>query len=325
MSARGRTHRFAPTEDGIFIMLHSVTVSVPATLTNLGAGFDSLGLAVSVFNRMTAEVCSRGLEIEVAGEGKGTLPENRSNLAVRVMEKVFKRARKHPQGLRIRMDNQIPVGRGMGSSSACIVASLLAVSELTQAKLSREEILEMALDVEGHPDNILPAVVGGFTVAAMNQGKLVYARHDLTRSLHAVLVVPENQILTRRARRVLPKKVPFADAVFNLSRSALTVSALTQGRLDLLKVSMQDRLHQPYRRKLFPLLTRILEILERSGGKGFSVSGSGPTAVTFVEGSREAHRVAAIVRRDLRKYRIRSAVWIAGCANEGARVVARKK
>ncbi len=297
-----------------------VSVSVPATVTNLGSGFDALGLALSIHNRFTAEESKSGLKIDVFGEGQERLARNRTNFVYQVMEKVFRRARKFPRGLTLRLENDIPIGKGLGSSASCVVGGLVLANALVKPKLSQQELLDLAVKIEGHPDNILPAFVGGFTIAVLENGKLTFARHELNRGLRAVIVVPDGQILTAKARRVLPKTVPFKDAVFNLSRSALTVSALTAPDLNLLDVSMQDRLHEKYRRKLFPSISRYLEVMKNAGGKGSSVSGSGPTVITFAEENRTAERIAAKIRSELRRLRLKGNVLVASISSYGAKI-----
>ncbi len=301
-------------------MLTRISVSVPATATNLGSGFDALGLALAIHNRFTAEESKNGLKIEIFGEGEDRLPRNRTNFVYQVMEKVFRRARKFPRGLTLRLENNIPIGKGLGSSASCVVGGLTLANALVKAKLSQQELLDLAVKIEGHPDNILPAFVGGFTVAVLENGRLTFARHELNHRFRAVIIVPDGQILTHTARRVLPKTVPFKDAVFNLSRAALTVSALTVPDLNLLDVSMQDRLHEKYRRKLFPSISRYLEVVKNAGGKGSSVSGSGPTVITFAEENRTAERIAAKIRSELRRLRLKGNVLVAPISRHGANI-----
>jgi len=301
-------------------VLTRISVSVPATATNLGSGFDALGLALAIHNRFTAEESKNGLKIEIFGEGEDRLPRNRTNFVYQVMEKVFRRARKFPRGLTLRLENNIPIGKGLGSSASCVVGGLTLANALVKAKLSQQELLDLAVKIEGHPDNILPAFVGGFTVAVLENGRLTFARHELNHRFRAVIIVPDGQILTHTARRVLPKTVPFKDAVFNLSRAALTVSALTVPDLNLLDVSMQDRLHEKYRRKLFPSISRYLEVVKNAGGKGSSVSGSGPTVITFAEENRTAERIAAKIRSELRRLRLKGNVLVAPISRHGANI-----
>jgi len=302
-------------------MKPAISVSVPATLTNLGAGFDSLGLAIRVFNRITGSPLKKGLNIVVAGEGEGVVPRNRRNLTYRAMELVFRRLRRRPKGLALHFDNNIPIEKGFGSSAASIVGGMVLANALMKGKLKNDELLRMAVSLEGHPDNVLPAMLGGFTVAATDKKELHYARRTLDRSLHVVVVVPDGVVPTQKARRVLPKKVPFQDAVFNLSRAALTVSALTNGDLGLLKIGMQDRLHESYRRRLFPKISKIVDMLSRLGAIGCAVTGSGPSVVTFVKGQPAAHHFAGRCRAELRRVHLKAAVWVAASSSEGAKIV----
>ncbi|MBI4430424.1 MAG: homoserine kinase [Candidatus Omnitrophica bacterium] len=301
--------------------MRSISVSVPATVTNLGSGFDSLGLALSIRNRFSVSLGGRGLSIRIAGEGENELPRNKSNLVYRAMNAVFRRAgRSTPRGLDLRLENNIPIGKGLGSSASCVVGGLALANELVKAKISERDLIRMAVEFEGHLDNILPAFVGGFTVAVLDGKEIYYARHVLNRSIHAVLMVPDGKVLTAKARQVLPKKVSFQDAVYNLSRAALSVSALTQENLPLLSVSMQDRLHEKYRRSLFPKISDFVRIAGNAGGFGCSVSGSGPAVITFANGSGSAERIAAKIRFDLRKRRLKAGVVVASITSEGKRI-----
>jgi homoserine kinase len=191
---------------------------------------------------------------------------------------------------------QIPVARGMGSSAAAIVGGLVAANALVEQMthrpgLSREQLLEMAVAIEGHPDNVTPAMVGGFTVSCMDeQHRPLHVRFDPPRGLQAVIVMPEVPISgkkTERSRGVLPTEVTLKDAVYNLNRTALLVAALAQGRTDLLRVATQDRLHQPYRASLVPGLRGVFQAALEAGAKGVALSGAGPSVIAFVEGNAE--------------------------------------
>ena len=300
--------------------MKSLTVAVPATITNLGAGFDSLGLAVNLFNRFTAEPAPRGLEIDLDGEGSSFLPRNRQNLVYRSMDFLFRKAGRRPQGLYLRFENNIPVGKGLGSSASCVVGGLYLANALLNWRFKEEALLKFAIDLEGHPDNVLPALIGGFTVLALDGGEAAFSKNVLPRWFHAVLLLPEGEIRTKRARQVLPRSVPFKDAVFNLSRSALTVAALLNQDMRLLRVGLQDRLHESYRRRLFPKLTRYDQLFRRVAPNGVAVSGSGPTLVSFVEGEREAHRLAGTLSGMLRRRKLKGGVLVVRGVSNGARV-----
>lgn len=274
-----------------------VRVSVPATSANLGPGFDTLGVALELRN--VIEMDESGVDdvvIEVEGAGAGALENPGQNMVYQAARQVFERLGYEPNGLLIRERVAIPVARGMGSSAAAIVGGLVAANALVaqmtgRPGLDRDELLRMAVAIEGHPDNVTPAMVGGFTVSCMDQERgPMHLRFDPPRSLRAVVVMPEVQIKgkkTEQSRGVLPAEVTMKDAVYNLNRTALLVAALAQGRTDLLAVAMQDRLHQPYRAALVPGLRSVFEAARAAGALGVALSGAGPSVIAFVAESAE--------------------------------------
>ncbi len=266
-----------------------VRVCVPATSANLGSGFDTLGLALSLYNEVELEERQGGLEIIVEGEGAAELEAQGSqNLVVRASQAAFQAIGRRPAGLRVRCLNRIPLGRGLGSSSAAAVAGVAAGARLMGERLPPEEVLRLALPFEGHPDNIAPCVLGGFTVAATAGGRVHCLRVPLTRPLRAVAVIPDVRLATADARRALPEKVPLADAVFNVNRAALLVAALTQGRFDLLREAVSDRLHQPYRAPLLPGMMEVMEAGYAAGALACFLSGAGSTVLALAEAGGEA-------------------------------------
>lgn len=278
-----------------------VKVSVPATSANLGPGFDTLGVALDLRNIIEMdETGILDVVIETNGHGEALeRPEN--NMVYLAAVKVFERLGYQPHGLLIREEIGIPVARGLGSSAAAIVGGLVAGNALVQqmtgrAGLSREQLLEMAVAIEGHPDNVTPAMVGGFTVCCMDEVRgPLHVRFDPPRRLQAVVVMPEVPFTgkkTEKSRGVLPTEVSLKDAVYNLNRTALLVAALAQGRVDLLSVATQDRLHQPYRASLVPGLRAVFQAALDAGALGVALSGAGPSVLAFVEGNAEPVSVA---------------------------------
>jgi homoserine kinase len=255
-----------------------VSVRTPATSANLGPGFDALGLALTLYDEVTAEVVPDGdTTVEVVGEGAGVLPTGEDHLVVQAMRAAFEHLGGQPAALKLRCVNRIPQARGLGSSSAAIVSGV----KLAQAIFGRsdsEQALEIAGALEGHPDNVAPCILGGFTIAWLDAGHRAKAatlrpHPDVT----PVVFVPPTQGFTAAARAALPKEVPHADAAFNAGRSALLVHALTSDPSRLLEAT-EDRLHQDYRAPGMPETAQLVQHL-RERGIAAVVSGAGPTVL----------------------------------------------
>lgn len=257
-----------------------VTVRTPATSANLGPGFDALGLALGHFDEVVVTDAESGLVVEVEGEGAAEVPRDERHLVVRSMRRVFDEVGTSPAGLRLRCTNRIPHGRGMGSSSSAIVAGLLAADALTGSTLGQERLLAIASEIEGHPDNVAPCLLGGFTIAWQEPVGARAVRLAPHRDLVAVVLVPADPVATERARGLLPAVVPHADAAFNAGRSALLVEALTR-QPALLLVATEDRLHQDYRSPAMPQSHALVQRL-RADGVAATVSGAGPTVLALV-------------------------------------------
>ena len=262
-----------------------VVVDVPASSANLGAGFDTLALALDLRNRVEVEVVEGpGLELVVEGEGAGVLSVGRDNHVVVALETGLRWALGEvPPGLgfHIRMENAIPVARGLGSSASAVVAGLVAANALTGDRLDQRRLLTLAIEIEGHPDNVAAVLLGGFVVVAMVEGRPETVRFDAPRDLRTVLFVPDLQMATTDMRAALPREVPHRDAVFNLGRVALAVAGLASGRYDVLGAGTEDRLHQPYRARVYPALPRLIAAARAAGAIGACLSGSGATVLAF--------------------------------------------
>lgn len=282
-----------------------VRVSVPASVANLGPGFDALGLALDLFNVVEAEPAPEGLQVEMVGEARG-LPAG-ENLVLRAMERAFALAGRALPPLRLRLTNRIPVGCGMGSSAAAIVAGVVVANALLGDPWPPERLLDLACDLEGHPDNVAPALWGGLVVSCRSGDGVRWIRLEAPSELQAVLVIPEMVLPTREARRVLPESVPFGDAVFNVGRAALLVAALAGRRYDLLGEAMRDRLHQPYRSRLVPGMEDALEAAGAAGALGAALSGAGPALLAFAVG--DARPIARAVQEALARHGVGSA-WL---------------
>ena len=259
-----------------------VTVTVPATSANLGPGFDCLGLALDLRDRLVAEVTDDGLVVEVAGEGAGEVPLDDSHLVVRSMRAAFEAMEVTPPGVRLRCRNVIPHSRGLGSSSAAIVAGIVLARELARGSgvpLPDEAALELANRLEGHPDNVAPALLGGFVVCGQDAGGAWARRSPVDPAVSAVVFVPPTGVRTEVARALLPDVLSHADAVANTGRAALLVAALA-GAPDLLLRATEDFVHQRYREPAMPESLALVARL-RDRGVAAVVSGAGPTVLAF--------------------------------------------
>jgi homoserine kinase len=264
-----------------------VKVRVPATTANLGPGFDCLGLALDLWNEVEAEVSGSGVAVEICGEGEARLPHDQNNLLARAALHFYKAYHlPAPKGLKIRCQNQIPLGSGMGSSAAATLSGLMAANALAGSPASREDILRLATEIEGHPDNAAAALWGGLVVVITQNGKPLIYRYDLP-DIQVVIVLPQINLPTKVARAALPKQVKISDAVFNIGRSVLVVDALRSGNLALLGEVMEDKLHQPYRLKLIPGSEAAMQAA-LSRGAAVAISGAGPSLIAYTQGQAEA-------------------------------------
>ncbi|MBI2371054.1 MAG: homoserine kinase [Deltaproteobacteria bacterium] len=296
-----------------------VSVRVPASTTNLGPGFDVLGMALGLYNSVTLEVTDGGLLIEVEGQGAEALPRDETNIVYGAAREAFDRIGFDPGGLRITLVNQIPLASGLGSSAAARVGGLVAANRLAGRKLTAQTLLDCALALEGHPDNAVPALVGGVTVACLVGGQVTYLRLPAPKALKAVVLVPEYRVLTAEARRVLPDKVPMADAVFNISRASMLVAALLSRRWELLREAMKDRLHQPYRKTLVPHMDEVFEAAYDAGARGVAMSGAGPSIVAFATEKTEA--IGEAMKSCLARHGVGGQSLVLGIDEEGTREI----
>ncbi|GAB6098647.1 homoserine kinase [Halanaerocella petrolearia] len=252
---------------------------MPATTANLGPGFDTLGLALDLYNQLEIKEIEEGLQIEVTGYGQEKLPTDESNLVYQAMDKVFKQVNYQPTGIYLKLVNKIPLARGLGSSAAAIVGGVVAANKLVGEKLSTAELLNLATELEGHPDNVAPALLGGVVVSNLQDGDVMYEKIDAPK-IQAVVCIPNYQVSTVESREVLPDSVKFEDAIFNVSHTALLITGLLNRDYELVGKALEDRLHQPYRQEIIPGFKEIVtEVGEEA--LGVVLSGSGPTIVAL--------------------------------------------
>jgi homoserine kinase len=264
-----------------------ICVRVPATTANLGPGFDCLALALDLWNTATFAVVNGETTIEAEGEGAGLLPLDATNRILQAARLVFERCGHAMPGLKLRCINQIPLGSGLGSSAAANLLGLLGANALLDNPLQRAELLDLAVQLEGHPDNAAAALYGGLVVIVRQRsGHWLVRRFDLP-VWQAAYVLPEIDFPTRTARAALPARVVMADAVFNIGRSTLVVEALRSGDRDLLRDVMEDQLHQPYRLPLIPGSQEALSAAYQMGAAA-ALSGAGPSVIAFLQGNTQA-------------------------------------
>ena len=253
---------------------------VPASSANLGPGFDSFGIAWQLYNEIDFQITEDGFSISGCAEQY----QNENNLACRGFRRVLERCGIPYTGVAIRFGRcAIPVSRGLGSSAALIAAGVTAANELYELGLSRSELLLLATEVEGHPDNVAPALYGGLGVSAMDGGRAITRRFPLSDRLHFAALVPPFELSTALARSVLPESLPREDAVFNVSRGALLLRALGDGDAELLAFAMDDRIHQRYRATLIDGFHTARNEAQESGAAGICISGAGPTILCVSE------------------------------------------
>jgi homoserine kinase len=300
------------------------SVRAPATSANLGAGFDALGMALSLYNVFNVrELLEEGAFVcDVIGEGVrelGALPP-RENMVVESYLRACETWGARPAGFVLECHNVIPLCRGLGSSSSAVVAGVLLASVLSGAKKDEAELLRVMTSIEGHPDNVAPCFLGGMAVSCWDGRELRYVKlPPLPEDMYVVAAVPDVQVRTSDARQALPKEVPFGDAVFNLGRAALLCAAWATGRWEHLSWGMADRLHQPYRSRLFPGGEAIMDRVRGVPGcLGVAISGSGPTVAALVRG--RPGEAAEAMCRTFSEYGVASQFFVLRGTASGATV-----
>lgn len=304
---------------------------VPATAANLGPGFDSLGLALALFNEVevhpiteshstSAAEQTRGRREDhtIEGQGAQTLPRGPENLVRRSMAAVAERVGGTLPSVAVRQANAIPLARGLGSSSAAIVGGCLAANELLGRPLSLNDLLLLCTELEGHPDNVAPALRGGLTVCYSSPKGIGCLKLTPVNPPRAVVAIPNYEVQTEAARRALPTCIPFSDAVLNVGHAAAVTAAFASGQYEALATAMDDRLHQPYRAHLVPGMEEAIQSAVAAGALGACLSGSGPTIIAFAH-TREAF-IAEAMQQALARVGIEAQTRILEVCTEGATV-----
>ena len=261
-----------------------IKIRIPATSANLGAGFDALGLALSFYNYVEMEESDR---VEISSADDIAVPTDESNLIYVSAKDLFEVCGKKLEGLKLRQTNNIPMARGLGSSSACIVAGLVGANTLLGNPLTTDDLVDLAAQIEGHPDNTAPALLGGIVTAVFDGRKVHWVKQEVFTKLKFAALIPDFELKTEKARACLPKEVSHKDAVYNLSRAALFSASLLTGKFENLRTAVHDKLHQPYRMELIPNCREVFDIAYTHGAYGVFISGAGPTIMAIAEESNE--------------------------------------
>ncbi len=260
-------------------------LKVPATTANLGPGFDCLGVALSLYNEFEVDIAPKGLtkdlNINVIGEGFDIIPKDKTSMIYQAIKKVCQRCNHPVPKLDIKIKSNIPVCRGLGSSATVILAGVVLGNKICGERLSTKELLNIAVEIEGHPDNIVPAMFGGLCCSTIIGREVKFVKLTLPEDLVCLVIIPEIKVPTEKARKVLPKKVNFSDATKNLSNVALLISSLIARKYEMLNFAMKDWLHQPYRARLIPWMKKIFDLCLSNSALGVALSGSGSSIIAI--------------------------------------------
>lgn len=309
-----------------------VSVKVPATTANIGPGFDCLGMALPIYNTVTIEetvLPGTGIEINVIAESAAIdelslehIPSDKNSLVYKAVELLYNSIGQTPSELKINIHSNIPVARGLGSSASVIVGALIAANELLGRPADEVALLSIACELEGHPDNITPAIVGGLVISSQeDDGSVLYRKLEWPSEWAITVCVPDFELSTDIARSVLPKEVPMKDAIFNAQRLAMFVQAVHTKDSELMRFALKDRLHQPYRMKLIQGLDKIIENLKHvESVLGCVISGAGSSILVISEKS-ELDKIRSIVKDTWADQNIKSDIKTLNIEPNGAQIV----
>ncbi len=301
------------------IFNQKVTARIPASTTNLGPGFDVLGLALQLYSKVTLETIETDTQVVVSGVDADKIPSTPEHIAFQAVELVFDRSdTKRPKGFKLHIENGIPAIRGLGGSGTAILGGLLTANVLCSSPFSDIELLNFATELEGHPDNVAASLYGGIVVSAQENAQVHTVRLECPSVLSVVLAIPDFPLSTEQARGVLPTSVGFADAIYNTSRSTLLIASIATGQFEMLRVAMKDRLHQPYRASLIPGFDDVAKAATTAGALSVALSGAGPTVAAYCLD--HTHQVAARMQSAFKKHQIASDIKILKPDADGASV-----
>jgi homoserine kinase len=297
--------------------MNKIIIKVPATSANLGPGFDTLGLALDLWNE-TEFTPAPSFSLHIEGEGSNRLPANEKNLLYRSAQKLYDRVNKQLPPLHIDCFNRLPLTSGLGSSAAAILAGILGANALLGSMLANEEILSLATEIEGHPDNVAPALLGGLVVSTTDDRKVISRRLQIT-PVCITVVLPEFNFPTKQARAVLPKQVSLKDTVHNISRAVLVTEAFRTGDFRLLGQAMSDTLHQPFRLPLIPGAQAAMQAAYGAGALAVALSGAGPSLIAFSEKHDPA--IGLVITKVFNSKGLSARVFDLDVSQQGAQVI----
>jgi homoserine kinase len=299
-----------------------ISVKVPATTANLGPGFDALGLALNLWNETEFSTTDDNqMTMTISGEGQGSLPKDASNCIIESALQVYDMVHKPCNGLRIHSINRIPIGSGLGSSSAAMLTGMLGANALLGEPFSQEEILKLAIETEGHPDNVAPAMLGGLVASIVYEDRVISLKLPARANhgqIHMTVVWPDFDFPTKHARTILPNLIERKDAIYNISRAVLVTEALRTGDLDLLGKAMSDALHQPYRIPMIPGAQFAMDAARSAGAAAVALSGAGPSLIAF--SSKVNPKIGDDMSREFDAAGLKSKIYHLQVSYEGAEV-----
>ncbi|EJU19934.1 homoserine kinase [Peptoanaerobacter stomatis] len=294
-----------------------VSYKVPATSANIGPGFDCLGMAVNIYNTISFEETDKGLEIEVIGDGSDTVPLDENNMAYETAKYFFDKVGYKFKGLKIKIHNYIPIARGLGSSSSIVIGALLCANDIAGTNMSKDEILNIANEIEGHPDNVTPALVGSITASVILGDTVEYKKIIPPDMLDTIVLIPEHEMSTNEARKILPKTYDRQDCIYNISRASLLIMAMITSDYELLSKVVDDKIHQPYRKSLIKEYDFFENIMKSNGALATFISGSGSTLMAFCHKTM-SQELYEILKEECKKNNIKGTIKILSPVKEGA-------
>lgn len=300
-------------------MSQKISARIPASTTNLGPGFDVLGLALQLYSTVTLEITGCRTEVVISGIDVDKIPSTPEHIAFQAVQSVFQQSGvRQPKGLKLSIANGIPAIRGLGGSGTAILGGLLTANVLCGTPFSDSELLNFATAIEGHPDNVAASLYGGLVVSVQEDKHIHTIQLECDPTLHVVLAIPEFTLSTQKARDILPKTVDFTDAVYNISRSSLLVACIATGKLEMLPAAMKDKLHQPYRSSLIPGFDGVVEAAIDAGAHSIALSGAGPTIAAYCLNNMD--EVGNRMQNVFKQHDIPCEIQVLGTDLEGAKV-----